>query len=425
MDCISICNSIFDTIYHFFSSSLFQTAYRIGNSFTRTRKLDFFSLFLFLLRQYDKSCPINLLDFFEEFSSSRISSLSKQAISKARKGIHPQAFAELLSLSSSQFYLLSNNVRTWHGFHVLAVDGTTLQMPQTKQNLEVFGASSNQTDVRFAIASASLLYDTLNDILLDAKINSYSYGERLFAKEHLSAFSCLNLPLSPLFVFDRGYPCVELCRNLQKRGYSFVMRIKKNTPAIKKMKEKDGWISYGNPYPKGNQVRVRALRILLSSGEEEYLITNLSDPNITLESFRELYFLRWKVETKYWELKHRFQIERFSGMTPWTIQQDFYITLFLSNVVSIIKKDTDKIIEEKTQGRKNKEQSYQTNRGMLINRVKKYLLSFFTEIEKRESLWKKILDAGIKTRSQVRKNRSYERKAKHTRRKYHSNRKSC
>lgn len=191
------------------------------------------------------------------------------------------------------------------------------------------------------------------------------------------------------------------------------------------MKEKDEWISYGNPYPKGNQVRVRALRILLPSGEEEYLITNLSDPNITLESFRELYFLRWKVETKYWELKHRFPIERFSGMTPWTIQQDFYITLFLSNVVSIIKKDTDKIIEEKTQGRKNKEQSYQTNRGMLINRVKKYLLSFFTEIEKRESLWKKILDAGIKTRSQVRKNRSYERKAKHTRRKYHSNRKSC
>ena len=131
------------------------------------------------------------------------------------------------------------------------------------------------------------------------------------------------------------------------------------------------------------------------------------------------------METKDWELKHRFQIERFSGMTPWTIQQDFYITLFLSNVVSIIKKDTDKIIEEKTQGRKNKEQSYQTNRGMLINRVKKYLIFFFTEIEKRESLWEKILDAGITTRSQVRRNRSYERKAKHTRRKYHLNRKLC
>lgn len=316
-------------------------------------------------------------------------------------------------------------VFTWHGFHVLAVDGTTLQMPQSKQNLEVFGASSNQTGVHFAIASASLLYDTLNDILLDAKINSYCYGERLFAKEHLAAFSCLNLPLSPLFVFDRGYPCVELCRNLQNQGYSFVMRIKRNTPAIKKMVGKDEWISYGTPYPKENPVRVRALRILLSSGEEEYLITNLSDPNITLESFRELYFLRWKVETKYWELKHRFQIERFSGMTPWTIQQDFYITLFLSNLVSIIKKDTDKIIKEKTQGRKNKEYSYQTNRGMLINRVKKYLISFFTGKEKRESLWEKILDAGIKTRSQVRKNRSYERKAKHTRRKYHSNRKPC
>lgn len=408
-----------------FQTQLFQTAYRVGNCFTRKRKLGFETLFLFLLRQYSYSLPINIQTFLDEFPQSGISHISKQAVSKARKGIHVQAFQELLTLSSSAYYKLSKSTRTWHGFYVLAIDGTKLQMPQTPKNLETFGSSSNQTGIRFAMASASLLYDTLNDILLDAQIGTYQYGERKFAKEHILAFSAFPFLKKQIFVLDRGYLSVDLCRAFQDAGYLFVMRVRSNAPAIRNMEGRDGWILYGDPYSKTKQVCVRALRIPLDSGEEEYLLTNLSDPTMTIEDFKELYFLRWPIETKYKELKYRLQTEQFSGNTPLCVRQDFYIRLFLSNLVSIIKKDTDEIIKKKTQKRKSFEYHYQTNRGVLIHQVKKYLLYFFFRPKSSEKAWEKIIGVAIETRSQVRQNRTYERKAKHTRRKYHHNLKPC
>ena len=125
MECKTISNVIFHTIQHLLATDILSTAYRIGNTFTRKRKLGFSNLFLFLLRQYEKSLPINLLDFLEEFPQSGISSISKQAISKARKGIHSQAFAELLTLSHTTFYQLSKHQRTWKGFHVFAIGKRT------------------------------------------------------------------------------------------------------------------------------------------------------------------------------------------------------------------------------------------------------------------------------------------------------------
>lgn len=114
--------------------------------------------------------------------------------------------------------------------------------------------------------------------------------------------------------------------------------------------------------------------------------------------FRELYFLKWPIETKYWELKHQFQIENFTGNHPQSICQDFYITMFLSNLASIIKRDTDRIIAEET---KNPEKAfyYQTNRGMVINRLKESILELLSPTTKKEKLWKQLLDACIKTRS--------------------------
>lgn len=419
-----IINDIFYTIRHLLATDILSTTYRVGNAFTRKRKLGFSNLFLFLLRQYEKSLPINILDFLEEFPQCGISSISKQAISKARKGIHSQAFAELLKISQSAFYQHSKRQSTWNGFHIFAIDGTSLQMPQTKENLETFGSTSNQSGGRFAMAHASLLYDTLNDIIIDAQLHTCKYDERDAAIEHLKTSSDLPLPKNHIFVLDRGYPCIKLCREFQDPKRLFVMRVKNNTASISKMEQRDGLVTYGSNRKKEERLCLRALRIPLNSSEEEYLLTNIFDTSITWEMFRELYFLRWPIETKYWELKHRFQIENFTGHHPCSIHQDFYITLFLSNLASIIKRDTDRIIAEKTKDSK-KEFYYQTNRGMVINRVKKYILRLLSSTRKKEKLWEQLFDACIKTRSQVRPNRTYERKAKHTRRRHHHNRKLC
>lgn len=424
MECIMICEAIFNTLHTLLRSGDFQAAYRVGNCFTRERKLNFERLFFFLLRQFQKSLPICILEFLKEVPAPSIPSFSKQAVSKARKGICVQAFAELVAITCLVFYRKSNCLRTWQGFQVLAIDGTSLQMPQTKQNLAEFGSSTNQTGCHFAMAAASILFDTLNDIILDAQVHTCNYSEREMALKHLDALSTLDIPIPQVLVLDRGYPSIEFCQHLANKGYLFVMRVKKSSSFVKKMTGDDICTDFGPVYPKGAQVHIRALRIPLETGESEYLITNIFDPGITLAMFGELYFLRWKIETKYGELKSRLNIEAFSGNSPLAVRQDFYISVFLSNLVSIIKRDADRQIAEATRERSSKYR-YQSNRGMIINRLKAHLLEFLWELGDSKRIWEDILTAAIKTRSQIRPNRKYERKLGQSRRKHPHNRKPC
>ena len=84
---------------------------------------------------------------------------------------------------------------------------------------------------------------------------------------------------------------------------------------------------------------------MLDDGSREYLATNLFDPAITKDMFKELYFQRWPAELKYKELKSRFAMEEFSGATATSIIQEFYINMLLSNLVSLIKNDADEEID--------------------------------------------------------------------------------
>lgn len=67
-------------------------------------------------------------------------------------------------------------------------------------------------------------------------------------------------------------------------------------------------------YPSsGNReaLTLRSVHLLLEDESTEYLVTNLMPEQMPSEKFSELYRLRWEVESKYRELKNRFEIECF------------------------------------------------------------------------------------------------------------------
>lgn len=424
MEGVTICKSIIETVQSLIHSEDFKTAYRIGNCFTRKRKLGFENLMYFLLHQSKKSMSINIIDFLEDFPQLGIQQLSKQAVAKARKGIHIQAFQELMRVSCSMYYQLCSSPDTWHGYRILAIDGTTLQMPQTKQNLNEFGTSTNQTGTQFAMASASVLFDVMNDIIIDAQMNICNYSERAFALKHLESLDCLDIPLESILIFDRGYPSFDMFEELTQKKQLFVMRLKNSTKAMEGADSNDIVLQYGPKYPKGHDTLVRVVRFSLEGGGEETLITNIFDPEITVELLKELYFLRWGIEGKYQELKDRLQLENFSGSSSQILRQDFYLTLFFSNLVSIMKRTVDEEIAMEVKA-SSSGRSYQVNRGFLINRIKKHLVKILTGMENVKATLELILLQSKKIRSQIRPNRKYERKTKLTRRKHHHNRKPC
>jgi cellulose synthase/poly-beta-1,6-N-acetylglucosamine synthase-like glycosyltransferase len=133
--------------------------------------------------------------------------------------------------------------------------------------------------------------------------------------------------------------------------------------------------------------------------------------------FLELYFLRWGVETKYNEFKNRLQIENFTGRKPETLLQNFYAAMYVSNIVSIFKEVVDSEIEHENKD-KTLKYVYQANRNYLIGYVIKEFLMLIQLSRKRISIITKIINRSMLKRSEVRPNRTFERRTKHPRVKY-------
>lgn len=156
--------------------------------------------------------------------SERLPFVSKQAISKARQRISHKAFEVLFRDCIEVYHRNFKDFRLWNGFHIYAVDGSTIQIPESQENIEVFGGNPNKTDKLTPLASVSTLYDIMNDMILEITFNPYRYNERTAAKEHMEFMP--NHPTT-IVLFDRGYPSEELFRYLDSKRMFFLMRIPK------------------------------------------------------------------------------------------------------------------------------------------------------------------------------------------------------
>ena len=403
------------------TSDEYKEAYSLGNSFSRKRKLSFSNTVHFICSALRKSISSEIDNFIEEHTYLNFPNITKQAFSKARQNISPEAFNELCRLFVEKFYSLKKNLNTWNGFNILAIDGTSLQVPDTEECGKYFGLSSNQNKTRTAVATASALYDVLNDIIVDARITKYKTSERYIAKQHIEVLVNRIPSKNSIVIFDRGYPSYDMFDHLNDKGLLFLMRLSTSFKLVQSIDSDDSILEYKL---KGEIKKVRVLRIKLSEDVTEVLVTNIYDEKITTIEFKELYFLRWGVESKYKELKSSIKIEEFSGTKPIAIEQDFYTSIYLSMISGLIKKDADASIANANKD-KSLNSTYQSNRNFILGQVFKRIIKLLVKSRLRNKILKSILEKSIKIRSQVRCNRSCERKKKHPRKKHHHNIKSC
>ncbi|WP_237721479.1 transposase, partial [Paenisporosarcina sp. TG20] len=149
---------------------------------------------------------------------------------------------------------------------------------------------------------------------------------------------------------------------LYESNMKFVIRIPKNS--YKKLIDpslSDQIVKFNK---KGKSIYLRVLKFKLDSGIEEILVTNLMDEAMDVEAFKSLYFKRWGIETKYDELKNKLQIQKFTGDTPISIKQDFYASIFLSNMTALVKQEADELIA-KEQEPKELKHEYTVNMNIL------------------------------------------------------------
>lgn len=383
--------------------------------------MSFSNTIYFICSALRKSLSTEINNFVEEHSYLEFPNISKQAFSKARQNISPEAFKELCSVFTDSFYNSNVDLKKWNGFNVFAVDGTTLQVLDTSENIEYFGTSKNQSTTATALASASALYDVLNDIVIDATISRYRTSERKMAQQHINSINNIKLLNNSIVIFDRGYPSYDMFNFLEENGLFFLMRVSSLKRIAESINSNDSILNYKfGVYSK----EVRVIKVELPDGTIEVLLTNIFNKSISTTLFKELYFLRWGVECKYKELKSSIEIEEISGTKPIAIEQDFYASIYLSMVASLIKTDADAAIANDNQDKSLKSE-YQANRNFILSEVLKKIIAMMVKSILGKRILENLLEKAKKIRSQIRPNRSCERKNKHPRKKHNSQRKSC
>jgi len=383
--------------------------------FTRERTLTFRRLVMLLINQLKGSLQDELDRFFRVHSPSRLFQrvVTNAALSKARKKLKASAFIELNEKSLETFYEEFPLQNRWHGFRLLAVDGSKVELPSDPEVEEQFGL--HETSGR-PMGLLSTLYDLNNRLWLHAELVPTSIGERASVREHLKKTN-----QDDLLVYDRGYPafwffslhkqvernfCVRLQRGLSKEVDDFftlgeseaIVRI----TASKKSRSKCQ--HYGVP---SSPVNLRLIRVELDSGGVEVLATSLLDSKrYPTNLFADLYHRRWNHEEGYKQLKIHAELQNWSGRKLHTIFQDLHAKLLTLNLAAMQEAAAQILVDQNTQGRKHR---YQVNRVQALSQMKDVIVRILDSPNPRSWL-RRLAISMANNINAVRPGRKFERK---------------
>lgn len=111
----------------------------------------------------------------------------------------------------------------------------------------------------------------------------------------------------------------------------------------------------------------------MSTGEFEVLATSLfNEQHYWVPLLAEIDHRRWGIETFFSLLKTRLQLENFTGKTLESVQQDFYSTIYISGLESILTADTNKYLANKPTLHQD-----QVNKMVSFNAIKDRALELF------------------------------------------------
>jgi len=358
--------------------------------FTRQRQLTFPRLMLFVLQQTLKSIQRHLHEFLDELAQGQIfEPLTSGAVTHARAKLKESAFTELnRECVLATVYGPEHPIQRWRGHRLMGVDSSLVRLPESQELGQTFGwkEASNQhgsTGTRYPEARLSVVYDLLNRIGLDARLEPSTVGEVTLALQQLE-----HLQPGDVEINDRGFTGYLYLASVAQRGRHFIARC--STGSFLAAQElfrlnqanqsKVVWL-FAPPDQKAEcqrlglplKMKVRFVSLRLPSGELEVLATSLLDEALyPTEEFLTVYHWRWGHETFHLMLKGRLELENFSGRTVEAIRQDTQAAVLLANLESVLSEPTQAALSEQstpeTQPRQvNRSNSYHALKDQVLD----------------------------------------------------------
>jgi hypothetical protein len=424
----NMCANIIESLKKVILSKEFLARHRNSpKAFTRQRKLPFHLLLCFLLNFVKGSYQDELDKFFQAINLFEVAKrvVSKVALTKARMKLKYEAFIEL---NDHLIRAFENTFepRRWYNHRLIAIDGSTCQLPRIKEIMDHFGVWNVKPGKPCPIARISQLFDPLNKISISAVISPKSIDERTHAHQMLS-----YLMPSDLVLLDRGYPAFWLFKAIDTMGANFCARINSKWTIVKdfiasgqqeqilQMHASSSNITRCQQLELDHEpMTLRLIRIELNTGEAEVLITTLTDSkSYPIDIFAELYHQRWPVEEDYKYMKYWLEIGNITGKSVLSVYQDFYAKVFSKNLTSVLSFSTQSELIKS--GKKDKYE-HQINFVQALSKSKNVTALLFQRTRaKIIDLIKDLQEIFENTTEPIRPNRSFQRNHKVLKRKYY------
>ena len=320
--------------------------------FIRYRKLGFADMIRFILSIGSGSLGNELGTFFSYTHGFP----SVSAFVQQRGKVLPEAFRHLMMAFDAS---VNATPRLFHGYRLLAVDGSDLTLPLNLAEENAFPKSC------CSLLHLNALYDLCNRRYLDAVIQSgYAENECAAAVEMVDRLS-EKFPV--ILTADRGYENYNLFAHVEERLFDYVIRVKdKESTGIlsgTKLPDTDEFdttvdLSLARwstgPYavnprdykylPKSTRfdyikdgkspvypISISFVRFQLEDGRYEVLATSLSQDSFSKEFLKEIYRMRWGIETSFRQLKHVLGLATFHSKKAAFVIQEVYARLIMYN----------------------------------------------------------------------------------------------
>ena len=243
-----------------------------------------------------------------------LSLMQRSCVALADASVHPEAF--------------------FAGLRLVALDGSTLELPAEVDNVEQFGyPGSRNGHAGYPHAQCAVLVECATHAILDANIGAYRDSEWSICRPMLR-----SLKPGMLCLADRGFRAYEYWRQAKDTGAQLLWRRRNDRQLpVHRMLDDGSYLSVIYPPGKGRRAGTNeaiVVRVIeyelpgLPDAQPRYrLLTTLLDPTTApAMALAAVYHERWQVEAVFDELKtHLVQRRRvLRSKTAELVRQEFY-----------------------------------------------------------------------------------------------------
>lgn len=322
--------------------------------FRRKRKLPLDTMLKMMVSMGGNSIGKELLDFH----AYDIETATASAFVQQRAKILPFAFEFLFHAFTSAMA----QPKMHRGYRLLAVDGSDLHLPTNPSEPENHFVA-NEESQGYNLLHLNAIYDLYSKLFIDVLLQS-----RRSANEHLALTSMVDrskVSEKVILVADRGYESYNNLAHIERKSWNYVFRIrdknsicsgfclpnsqefdlpcscvltKKQTnevkahPEIYKVVLSSGRFDFLDlHFDRFYPISFRIVRFKLSDNAYETIITNLDAAAFPAEPLKEIYHLRWGIETSFRELKYAVGSLNFHSKKAEHVSQEIFAQLIMYN----------------------------------------------------------------------------------------------